>query len=111
MFLINIAYLFFHLLSSASFIFLWGVFIDNDISVITTIEIVIIYLVGWILGFASVGSPAGIGIRESVYLLLLQSMVAHEGLLLAFLLLTRISSTLGEVILYLAPIDMLYGDN
>jgi uncharacterized membrane protein YbhN (UPF0104 family) len=100
MLLINANYFSFQLLSSASFIFLWSVFIDNDISVSTMIEIVTIYLVGWLAGFVSVGSPAGIGVREGVYLMLLQPMIASQGLLLAFLLLTRIVNILAEVILF-----------
>ena len=99
-FLINTSYFFFQLFASATFIFLWFVFIDNGISVCAMFEIVTIYLVGWLAGFISVGSPAGIGIREGVYLMLLQPMIESQGLLLAFLLLTRIVNILAEVIYF-----------
>lgn len=109
--LINFNYLFFHLLSSAGFIYLWLVFIDSDIGVFTIIEIFVIYLIGWILGLITIGSPGGIGVREGAYLILFQPIVASEGLLLAFLLLVRISNVLAEFILYLASKNQSFADN
>jgi glycosyltransferase 2 family protein len=93
---INFSYLFFHTLSSLGFVFLWIVFIDSDINLIVTLKVGAIYLVGWIFGFIAIGSPGGIGVREGVYLILFEPMVDSEGVLLAFLLLARISLVLAE---------------
>ena len=97
---INLNYLFFHVLSSLSFVFLWMIFIDSDISLIGILRVIAIYLVGWIFGFITIGSPAGIGVREGVYLILFQPMVESQGILLAFLLIARISHVLAESIMF-----------
>ena len=100
-FLINIYYLIFQFLSALSFIFLWFIFIDNNSTINTYLQIMMIYMVGWLLGVIVIGAPAGIGVRESVYLLLLQPLAPSMGLLIAFLLLSRIVNIVAEVLLYL----------
>ena len=105
-FLINIYYLIFQFLSALSFIFLWFIFIDNNSTINTYLQIMMIYTVGWLLGFIVIGAPAGIGVRESVYLLLLQPLVPSMGLLIAFLLLSRIVNIVAEVLLYLSSFSL-----
>jgi len=97
---INFSYLFFHTLSSLSFVFLWIVFIDSDINLIGILKVIGIYLVGWIFGFIAIGSPGGIGVREGIYLILFQPMIVSEGVLLAFLLLSRITLVLAESFMF-----------
>ena len=99
--LINIYYLIFQFLSALSFIFLWFIFIDNNTTINTYLQIMVIYTIGWLLGFIVIGAPAGIGVREGVYLLLLQPLVPSMGLLITFLLLSRIVNIVAEVLLYL----------
>jgi len=99
--LINIYYLIFQFLSALSFIFLWFIFIDNNTTINTYLQIMVIYTIGWLLGFIVIGAPAGIGVREGVYLLLLQPLVPSMGLLITFLLLSRIVNVVAEVLLYL----------
>ena len=74
---------------------------DNNSTINTYLQIMMIYMVGWLLGVIVIGAPAGIGVRESVYLLLLQPLAPSMGLLIAFLLLSRIVNIVAEVLLYL----------
>lgn len=101
-FITNGGYFLAQLLSSLSFAFLWFVFIENNANNIEYyLQIMMIYSIGWILGFLAIGAPAGIGVREVFYLILLQPIVESQGLLLAFLLLSRVVNILAEFILYL----------
>ena len=58
------------------------------------------FALSWLLGFLAPGAPAGLGVREGILVVLLAG-VASEGELLAFVLLARVTTMLGDVINFL----------
>ena len=59
------------------------------------------YTISWVLGYIVPGAPGGIGIRESILILILGPFFSNNIVLLAALLL-RISSTAGDLLAFLA---------
>jgi hypothetical protein len=57
------------------------------------------FALAWILGFLAPGAPAGLGVRESIMLLLLAG-AAPEADLLLFVLLARVVTMLGDAICF-----------
>ncbi len=57
-------------------------------------------MISWVVGFIVPGAPGGIGVRESVILLILAPTFTNNIVLLAAILL-RIASTFGDVIAFL----------
>jgi len=55
------------------------------------------FALSWLLGFMAPGAPAGLGVREGILVVLLQG-TADDGHLLAFVLLARIVTMLGDTI-------------
>jgi hypothetical protein len=64
-----------------------------------------LYIVAWLAGLLTPGAPAGLGVRESVLLLLLGAMLAEHCVLTAALAL-RGASTVGDVLFYLLACGM-----
>lgn len=58
------------------------------------------YVVAWLVGLAIPGSPAGIGIRESVLFFLLNDFISDASLL-SIIFLGRLITIFGDVIFYL----------
>lgn len=99
-FTLNLLYIVFHFLSSLGFIVLWVILIEIELDVLYVLKLTSIYLVGWFFGFIAIGSPGGVGVREGIYLALLQPMVSSEGKLLAFLLYARLAIVFAEILMY-----------
>lgn len=57
-------------------------------------------MISWVVGFIVPGAPGGIGVRESILLLILGSVFTSNIVLLAAILL-RIASTLGDIVAFL----------
>ncbi len=55
------------------------------------------YLLSWLVGYLTIGSPGGIGVRELVICLLLDGVVPQENVLLAIILF-RLVSILGDIV-------------
>lgn len=55
------------------------------------------FALSWLLGFLAPGAPAGLGVREGILVVLL-SGTASDGHLLAFVLLARLATMLGDAI-------------
>ncbi|MCI2263308.1 lysylphosphatidylglycerol synthase transmembrane domain-containing protein [Xanthomonas indica] len=58
------------------------------------------FALSWTLGFLAPGAPAGLGAREGIMLLILESQHNHEKILL-LVLLTRVASILGDLLVFL----------
>jgi hypothetical protein len=71
-----------------------------SISLQISMTIISGYTISWVLGYVVPGAPGGIGIRESLLLLMLGPLFTNNIVLLAALLL-RIASTLGDLIAFL----------
>ncbi len=57
------------------------------------------YVVAWLLGMATPGAPAGIGIRELVLVFFLKSVI-HESDLLMAVVLSRLTTVAGDLIFF-----------
>jgi glycosyltransferase 2 family protein len=72
------------------------------------------YIVAWLIGLVTPGSPAGAGIRELVILLLLDSHLTESTLITAVLI-TRFITVVGDCLFYLVtvltPTKKLFGSN
>jgi uncharacterized membrane protein YbhN (UPF0104 family) len=58
------------------------------------------FAVGWVVGFVSPFAPGGVGVREGVIVGVLQGMAAGDALLAAALL-SRLTTTIGEVLCWI----------
>ena len=58
------------------------------------------FALSWLLGFMTPGSPAGLGAREGIMLMLLQGAASSEKLVV-FVLLARVVTMVGDVISFL----------
>jgi uncharacterized membrane protein YbhN (UPF0104 family) len=70
-----------------------------NLSLQTTMIIIAAYTISWVAGFIVPGAPGGIGVRESILLLILSPFYANDIILLAAIL-HRISSILGDIIAF-----------
>lgn len=57
------------------------------------------FALSWALGFLAPGAPGGLGVREGIMLLLLHGVAADE-ILLAFVLLARVVTMLGDALCF-----------
>ncbi|MCU7800947.1 MAG: hypothetical protein KZQ70_12590 [gamma proteobacterium symbiont of Lucinoma myriamae] len=58
------------------------------------------FIVAWLIGLVTPGAPAGIGVREFILVMLLQTLVPVPDLLLAILL-SRIVTVGGDILFFL----------
>lgn len=70
-----------------------------NLNLSTYVLLVGVYVVAWLAGLVIPGVPAGIGVREAVFLWLLQNQLP-AGLLLESILLGRLVTILGDVLFY-----------
>jgi len=71
--------------------------IDNELSLLSCIAL---YALSWIAGFVIPGAPGGIGVRESVFVLLSDGLISQADAIFVIAIL-RLSTTLGEALAYL----------
>lgn len=57
------------------------------------------FSLSWILGFLAPGAPAGLGVREGIMILILGGVASDEALL-AFVLLARLTTLLGDILAF-----------
>lgn len=57
------------------------------------------YIIAWLAGLITPGSPAGVGIRELVIIFLLKNIIPESDLLLAVVL-GRVVTVIGDIIFY-----------
>jgi hypothetical protein len=68
------------------------------------------YVVAWVAGLLTPGAPAGIGVREIVFLKVLQSVIPDSELLMAIVL-CRIITVCGDVLFYIFSIVISFRKN
>lgn len=93
--------MFFLLISASIFIVLIGLISGYD--KLTPSYWVIIggtYTIAWLAGLVTPGSPAGVGIREMILLIILKGIIAEDSLLVVVLL-GRIITVIGDVLFFL----------
>jgi hypothetical protein len=96
-----LSYLCFYLVSFIFFLFIINTTISEPYS--GTKEIVFLlgsYSVAWLAGFIVPGAPGGIGVREAVFLILLDTYIG-EAVLLHSILTYRIVTVIGDFVQYL----------
>ncbi len=97
------------LVGSSSILFLiYMIFFDIDISIGLFGSVVLISSIAWLFGFIVPGAPGGIGIRESILLLLLPLVLfLSKEELLAGAIIFRLVTILGEVFtFFLAKLEI-----
>jgi hypothetical protein len=101
-------YLCFYLVAFIIFLFITNTSIADPFS--STREILFLlgsYSVAWLAGFIVPGAPGGVGVREAVFLILLESYVGAAALL--YVILTyRIVTVIGDFIQYLLTLILEY---
>ena len=73
-----------------------------NISLEISMFIITAYTISWVSGFIVPGAPGGLGVRESVLLLILGPFYTSNIVLLAAILL-RITSIIGDLLAFLVP--------
>lgn len=63
------------------------------------------FVISWLAGFVTPGSPAGLGVRESVLLLLLESSFTTDSLLVAILVM-RFVTVVGDGLFFLFSVRL-----
>ena len=81
----------------------------NDYSTARFVAAAFAYVIAWLAGFLVPGSPAGLGVREVVLLYLLSGHYP-ESTLLILILASRIVTTFGDVLFYLAALALPNGE-
>lgn len=61
------------------------------------------FALAWVVGFATPGAPAGLGVREGVMLAILQLKISHTDALLIVMGL-RLATTAGDILCFLAAL-------
>ncbi|AGK95500.1 lysylphosphatidylglycerol synthase domain-containing protein [Clostridium pasteurianum] len=75
-----------------------------NVSLNMTMIIISSYTISWVLGFIAPGAPGGIGIRETILLLILTPFYTNSVVLMATIIL-RVISVLGDLIaFFLEPV-------
>jgi glycosyltransferase 2 family protein len=94
---------YFTFLIFASFLFLVTLAITSE-SLVTILKdwnlIMGGYAIAWLVGFLIPGAPAGIGIRETILLILLMGCLSESNLLKGIIMF-RIVTLLGDIVFYL----------
>lgn len=101
---IYVLYIFFFLVNGAVFVMV--VNITRGANLLEGVGLVMsIYSVSWLAGFLTPGAPGGIGIRETVMVLLLAPMVTQPTALLAALFF-RLINVVGDILLFLYSLPL-----
>jgi hypothetical protein len=96
------AYLIFHIIAGLLFAVVLNLIDGNVFNQPASLAICIsAYVLAWLVGFVTPGVPGGVGVREMVILILLGHGYAEQTLLIA-LIVSRIVTTLGDLLLFIA---------
>ncbi len=94
-------HLLFLLISASLFVLVFDLFLGFDIDSTKGAKMLFIALIAWLFGFILPGAPGGIGVRESIYLLLLPPMVGIDtDMVLVGALIYRVITISGEALTY-----------
>jgi uncharacterized membrane protein YbhN (UPF0104 family) len=87
--------------SASTFALVLALFFDHSYSFESFMHTLFIAIIAWFLGFVVPGAPGGIGIRESVLVLLLPPvLLLSKEVVLAGALIYRVITILGEALTY-----------
>ena len=92
-------YLSFHIMGGLIFAFLINYFSEQTISINQLLIVAGAYSLAWLAGFVVPGAPGGLGVRELVLYTLISPWIDNKVLLNAILL-SRVITTLGDVIYF-----------
>ncbi len=92
----------FLLISASLFVFVFKLFLSVEMDTTQFFEMLFIALIAWLFGFVLPGAPGGLGVRESIYILLIPGMAGiREELVLAAAIIYRLITIAGEALTYL----------
>lgn len=81
-------------------VLIFGFIMQCTLSISTVMIIISAYTISWVSGYIVPGAPGGIGVRESILLLLLGQQFSGEAALIAILL-HRLTSIAGDIVAFL----------
>jgi len=83
--------------SSLIFISIFTLFFNYHYSVVSFFNMIFIALIAWLLGFVIPGAPGGIGIRESIYILMVPPLLGVDVQIVTVVaLIYRVITIVGE---------------
>ncbi len=96
------------------FLILSGIIFNGVLMVVTSVKpeinavfigIAGVYVVSWLAGLLTPGAPAGIGLREMVFLAILHAVVS-EGELLKTIVFSRVVTVGGDILFYIFSVAL-----
>lgn len=90
----------FHFVSVLTLMGLWLGVMHETLSFDSTIILGSAYLVSWVIGFVTPGSPGGLGVRETLFILL-ASITSTESQIILLMISSRLLNTLGDILFFL----------
>lgn len=95
-----LAYMFIFIINASIFIIIAGLNYDKMLDSKQFMYVIGVYTMAWLIGYITPGAPGGIGIKETITVILL-SPIYGEKIVLLVAVITRIISVIGDVLGYL----------
>lgn len=86
-----------HIIFATLFLCTLVFIVNTNIEVVEIPVILGAYILSWLVGYLTIGSPGGIGVRELVICLLLKGIISEDKILLAIVIF-RVVSIFGDVV-------------
>ncbi|GEM_PF-1491405 len=96
---VTLIYMFVFIILGLFFVFIFSFFLNNPVSMHQSFFIVTAYIFSWLMGYITPGSPAGIGVREAVLVLLLGPAFGREAVISAAII-HRTITILGDILTF-----------
>ncbi|URN97628.1 hypothetical protein NB069_13110 [Leclercia adecarboxylata] len=101
-----IRYFLFLLISGTVFLCVLYSIVDSwTLTLAQTLPLIGAYVIAWLAGLVTPGSPAGVGIREFLLILLLKPFFAEIDIVMAVIL-SRITTVVGDCFFYLYSLSL-----
>ena len=110
-FLTVIFYLFIFTIQSAMFYTILNFCAPNAISLELLGVVMGAYVLSWLIGYITPGSPGGLGVRELVLLSMLSQTLIQEDTIALSLMVMRGSNIIGDVLAYVSSVFIAHKSN
>ncbi|QIK14284.1 hypothetical protein G7090_13260 [Leclercia sp. 29361] len=84
---------------------LYSIIDNGNITPALVLPLIGAYIISWLAGLVTPGSPAGVGVREFLLILLLKPFFAEVDIVLAVIL-SRITTVIGDCFFYLYSLSL-----
>lgn len=99
-------YSFFMFVSGALFLLLMSLSVNLNNDTPTYLFIIGSFVAAWLAGFVMPGSPAGLGVRESILILLLFPLFRDQSIVFNVAILTRLVTVFGDLIFFIFSLSI-----